>query len=1269
MQENKIVKIKNGNVSKTTLIRILHVDDDASILEISKQILNDMGQFEIEHASCVDEAFKKLSSKQYDVIVSDYEMPQKDGLQFLKELHEKENNTPFILFTGKGREEIAIQALNLGAGGYFNKQGNPETVYGELTHGINRVVEHFQVQEALGTSEQKFKTVFEGANDGILLADPDTKRLIFTNPKMCELTGYTPNELIQLSVADIHPKKDLISVLSEFEKQIKGEKELVANCPILKKDGHVIYCDINAKLVNIGNQKLLAGFFRDITERKKTEDALKTSEEKYKQLFSGMPSGVAIYEAVDDGKNFVFKDFNYSAEKIEKISKENVIGKCVTEVFPGVESFGLFKVFQRVWRSGQPEYYPTAIYIDDINAGSWRENWVYKLPNGNIVAIYNEVTERKQAEEKLSKSEALMNHAEKLGKIGGFEFDVNTLAQKWTEETFRILEIDLAHGEPKVPQGIEFINPPYRSMANEAIQRAIKHGEPYEQEWEITTLKGNKRWVHAIGKANWENGKIKTISGSFQDITERKKIETALLESQKKFQDLTETTNDFVWEMDSTSRYTYCSPQIEKLWGIKPSEMIGKSPFDLMPTDERKEKLKFFRENGSTPNPFSIESTAYNSQGCLVFLEINGVPFFNNEGKLLGYRGISRDITERKKHEEEMKKNHEALVESENNYRSLINGMNETAWVIDFEGNFLEVNRAAVEILGYSKEELLAIGIKGIDNYLSQKQVKSLISCLPKMKRQVFETEHTAKNGNAIPVEISSNLITYKGKQAILSIARDISERKHAQELIRISEDRYRSLYGAIACGVVVQDPNGLIVEANDLACTLLGLTRDHLQGRTSTDPRWKAIHEDNSPFLGDEHPAMVTLRTGKPLHNVVMGVFHPTTGQYRWIVINSEPIIDAKTKKVTAAVTTFIDISKRKEAEEKLFQSEKKYREFVDSLPEIVFETNDHGFPIFINNKAFEIMGYSNDEIKHMNLLQFLIPEHRQKAKDNIQRRMQGEKTKGNEYTLKRKDGTSFPAMIFTERILSQEGKPSGLRGVIVNISQNKKINDELKLLNEKLGVVGSLTRHDVGNKLMAAKSNVYLLRKKIGNKLEYTKYLDGVDFALADADRIFEFSRLYAKMGSEKPELVNFEKCFNQAVTMLPALWKIKVVNDCQGLQVLADSLLVQLFYNLLDNSLKHGQKVTQIHLHYCEGVDGVKLFYEDNGIGVSDANKPKIFDKGFTTGKGSGLGLYLIRNMIDAYGWTIEENGEPGKGVRFTITIPKLNKSEEENYQIIP
>ena len=134
-------------------------------------------------------------------------------------------------------------------------------------------------------------------------------------------------------------------------------------------------------------------------ERRKTEESLMISETRFKSLFNGMSGGVAVYEAKNEGDNFTFIDINKAVEKIEHVNKEEIIGRNVTEVFPGVKEFGLFDVFQRVWKTGTPEHHPISMYKDERIVG-WRENFVYKLPTGEIVSVYNDITERKQAQEK-----------------------------------------------------------------------------------------------------------------------------------------------------------------------------------------------------------------------------------------------------------------------------------------------------------------------------------------------------------------------------------------------------------------------------------------------------------------------------------------------------------------------------------------------------------------------------------------------------------------------------------------------------------------------------------------------------------------------------------------------------------------------------------------------------------------------------------------------------------------------------------------------------
>jgi DNA-binding NtrC family response regulator len=134
--------------TKVDVIQVLHVDDDTGFLKVARQCLELHGNFVVETASSADVAKGKMKMKEYDVIVSDYIMPGKDGLQFFKELRQEGDKIPFVIFTGKGREELVIKALNFGADGYFNKLGEPETVYGELAHGIYQAVKIRKAEEA-----------------------------------------------------------------------------------------------------------------------------------------------------------------------------------------------------------------------------------------------------------------------------------------------------------------------------------------------------------------------------------------------------------------------------------------------------------------------------------------------------------------------------------------------------------------------------------------------------------------------------------------------------------------------------------------------------------------------------------------------------------------------------------------------------------------------------------------------------------------------------------------------------------------------------------------------------------------------------------------------------------------------------------------------------------------------------------------------------------------------------------------------------------------
>lgn len=279
-----------------------------------------------------------------------------------------------------------------------------------------------------------------------------------------------------------------------------------------------------------------------------------------------------------------------------------------------------------------------------------------------------------------------------------------------------------------------------------------------------------------------------------KDITERKKMEELLRENQKKYQDLIETNYDFIWEMDSLGRYTYCSPQMEKLWGLKPAEMIGKTPFDMMPPGEKERTSELFKGAVNSPKPFSgLQTTSYDSQGRLIFLKTNGVPFFDDQGRLLGFRGMSRDITERKQGEQ-------ALLESEAKFRLYVENSPVAVFVANSEGKYEYVNDAACKLLGYSKEELLEMSIPQVAFKQNNQIDLSRFDEVKQTGKSLSESPLKTKNG--LPVYVILNSVKLPDGK-LIAFCENITERKKLEK--QLQEQERLATIGATA-GMVGHD-------------------------------------------------------------------------------------------------------------------------------------------------------------------------------------------------------------------------------------------------------------------------------------------------------------------------------------------------------------------------------------------------------------------------------------------------------------------------------
>jgi len=242
----------------------------------------------------------------------------------------------------------------------------------------------------------------------------------------------------------------------------------------------------------------------------------------------------------------------------------------------------------------------------------------------------------------------------------------------------------------------------------------------------------------------------------------------------------------------------------------------------------------------------------------------------------------------------------------------------DTLFLMDADGHFVYVNQAACRSLGYTADQFRGLRVPDVDPLHQDAQYQMLFQRAQGESIPTFETTHRRADGTAFPVEVSVTRLDVGGRSLLLASGRDISERARVEEALRQSEARYRTVFEALAEGVMVQDATGLWQEANASAERILALSRDQMAGRTSADIGWRTVHEDGSLLPGEEHPPMVALRTGQAVRDMLMGIHRPD-GTFAWLSANAELIPDPETGEPTGVVTSFFDITAQREAQRQL--------------------------------------------------------------------------------------------------------------------------------------------------------------------------------------------------------------------------------------------------------------------------------------------------------------------------------------------------------------
>ncbi len=401
--------------------------------------------------------------------------------------------------------------------------------------------------------------------------------------------------------------------------------------------------------------------------------------------------------------------------------------------------------------------------------------------------------------------------------------------------------------------------------------------------------------------------------------------ELSELSELRNYREAVEHSEDLIVAVDSEYNYLFVNQTFLKYHSLNKSQVIGHSIGEVVGEKVFEETIKPHLDTCLQGESVKYEMSYEFPDGDKRHFSTIYWPLEKSEEEVKSVIGIIRDITERVRMEKKLK-------ESERKYRELINGMNDTAWVIDFEGNFLDVNDAAVQVLGYSRKELLSMGPADIDSSLDKEKIMGLVKSMKTDEVQVFETTHTTKGGKKIPVEISSSLVSYQGEQAILSVARDISERKEAEEALRKSRGQYRTVFENTGTATCIIEEDNTISLVNERACELSGCRREEIEGKK----KWM-------DFMAEE-----SLEKMKEYHELRRKKTNSAPRSYEFKLVTKEGEIKnvllfidmiPGTKKIVASL---LDITQRKQAEEALREARDELEDRVKERTAELVQTNE---------------------------------------------------------------------------------------------------------------------------------------------------------------------------------------------------------------------------------------------------------------------------------------------------------------------------------------
>jgi PAS domain S-box-containing protein len=1285
-----------GNSKKNLTIHVLYVDDEPALLDPIRHYLERKGNFSVETNTSSQAALEKIRTHKYDVIVSDYQMPKLDGIQLLTTLRQEGNLTPFIIFTGKGHEEVVVDAYNAGADFYIPKGGNPKAMFLDLTQKITQIVTRRRSEEALAESEERYRKVVEQSHDAIFIYQGS--RIVFANDRVPEITGYSKTEIFGMDVWDLlHPddRANLKAIRDHREQGVSVPKTYETR--IITKTGETRYLEVAITPLATNGQYSLLGSARDITGRKLAEDSLRRSEEKYHTIFNSFDD---LYYQTD--LNGLITILSPSCKKITGWDASELIGLQVVDLYPFPEQRK--QLLDTMFTNGAVHDYEVILKNkngDHLNVSV--TSHVVRDAEGKPTAIegtLRDITRRIQIEKELQVSEARYRTLADFLPVMVIETDLAGMLTFCNRMVLPIFGIDPADIGTQI-NVMNYIVPEQRAIATSNMKNLFSGVPGSSHEYSLIRKDGTTfpTMITASAILDDKTGSPIGMRGVIIDLTELKNAETALRESEELFRTLFNNANDaiFLHEMypDGTpGHYIMVNDIACTRLDYTREELLTKSPFDIVATSH-------------IPTMPAIENAIRNlghatfdaihrrRDGSEFPVEISAHIFRLRE-KMVAL-SVARDITERKFMEETVRA-------SEQRLHAIINGSAIPLFVINREHKVLYWNKALERYCGIQERDIIGTSDTWKAFYnekqpvLAELLIDNTIDQIPVWYAGKYqESKHTAgayeatdffpKLGTAGTwLHFTAVVIRDENGEIIgaLETLEDVSERKKTEEQLSSSENYLKTIFNSVQTALVVIDPtNHKIVDVNPAAAKLMESARENIVGTIChqcfcPSKEGKCPITDLGQRIDTGERLLVTMRGRRiPVFKTVLPV---SIAGKEYILENILDITDRKRaedamqkayfeleQKVderTLALSDLtrslqVEIAERNRVMDALRISEEKYRSLVEQTNDLVFHIDKDGLITYISPNIITLLGFSADEATGRSPTTFMPESTRETFQHLHEQNINNQApVSGLELTFYDKDKQPHIFDINGTPHFGQDKNFLGFSGIARDITYRKALQDEIAASLKEKEILLKEIHHRVKNNMQVISSLLSLQAKMVKD----TKSRDAIK---ESQDRVMSIALVHEKLYQSKSlAKINFRDYIKKMAENLFNSYSIH--SDQITLEIMADDIIlpinkaipISLMINeMLSNSLKYafpeGRKGV-IEILFRKDGERHFLTVRDNGVG---------FPPGFVWDQSETLGLQLVHSLAGQLDGTITYSGE--KGTEFSVEF-LIGSGEGDHYE---